>query len=85
MAVLTNEDRRELWAEFMNYSSNIRELIGLNKAGLRAAVDATDDWIEANKASFNNTLPAAAKAALTSKQKSRLFFEVAKRKFNIEE
>ena len=84
MAALTNEDRRKLWAEFMRYSSNIREIIGLDKAELRAAVDATDAWINANQASFNNALPAATKSNLTPKQKVRLFLEVAQKRFNVE-
>lgn len=84
MAVLTNEDRQKLWADYMRYSSNIREEIGLTKAELREAVNATDDWINANQASFNNALPAAAKANLTQKQKVRLFLEVAQKRFNVE-
>ena len=84
MAVLTNADRLELWAEFMRYSSNIREEIGLDKAELRAAVDATDTWIDNNQASFNNALPAAAKANLTQKQKVRLFLGVAQKRFDVE-
>ena len=84
MAVLTETDRQEIWAEFQNESSNIWELLGLSKAELRAAVDTTDQWIEDNQASFNNALPAAAKAALTQKQKVRLFMEVAQKRFNVE-
>ena len=84
MAVLTNVDRKELWAEFMRYSSSIWEWIGLNKAELRAAVDATDSWIDSNQAGFNNALPAAAKSNLTQKQKVRLFLEVAKKRFDVE-
>ncbi|NIP55016.1 MAG: hypothetical protein GWN00_14840 [Aliifodinibius sp.] len=84
MAVLTEQDRYDLWAEYMRFSSNIREEIGLTKPELRAAVDATDDWIEANKADYNSSLPAAAQAALTAKQKARLFMAVAQKKFDVE-
>lgn len=84
MAILTNDDRRELWAEYMKYSSNIREKLGLAKTELRAAVDATDQWINDNQVSFNNSLPSPAKAALTGKQKVRLFMAVAKKRFNVE-
>jgi hypothetical protein len=51
---------------------------------MRAAVDATDDWIEANQASFNSALPLPARTALTSKQKVRLFLSVAQMRFNVE-
>ena len=84
MAVLTETDRQEIWAEFQNKSSNIWELLGLSKADLRAAVDATDQWIEDNQASFNNALPTAAKTALTAKQKVRLFLAVAQKRFDVE-
>jgi len=84
MAVLTDNDRLELWAEFMRFSSNVREEIGLSKTELRAAVDATDQWIEDNQASFNNALPDTAKSALTGTQKVRLFLDVAQKRFNVE-
>ena len=84
MAVLTNADRQELWAEYMRFSSNTREEIGLSKDELRTAVDATDDWINANQASFNDALPIAAKSNLTQKQKVRLFLEVAQKRFDVE-
>jgi hypothetical protein len=84
MAILIDNDRREIWAEFQRHSSNIWENIGLSKAQLRAAVDATDDWIDINQTSFNDALPAAAKAVLTAKQKVRLFLAVAQKRFNVE-
>ena len=41
MAVLTDEQRKEIWAEFMERLSGDRDPIaGLTKADLRAAVDA---------------------------------------------
>ena len=84
MAVLTNTDRQQLWAEFMRFSSTIREELGLSKSELRAAVDATDQWIGDNQASFNNALPVASKAALSQKQKVRLFRAVAQKRFDVE-
>jgi hypothetical protein len=49
----------------------------LTTADLRAAVDATDDWIEANKASYNAALPEPARSTLTARQKAYLFLVVA--------
>lgn len=83
MAILTDEQREEEWADFMYTLSNAAERLDLNKPELRAAINATDDWIEANSASFNNALPAAAKAALTAKQKTRLFMAVARKRFGV--
>lgn len=84
MAVLSNQDRFDIWALFMRFSSNIREAIGINKPELRAAVDATDQWISDNQASFNSALPEPSRSNLTQKQKVRLFLEVAQRRFNVE-
>lgn len=81
MAALSDAHRIELWAEFMRDISREREQITVSKADLRAAVDATDDWVEANKVSFNNALPAAAKANLTAAQKARLLSFVVKQRF----
>jgi hypothetical protein len=44
-------------------------------------VDAADDWLSANAASFNAALPAAARAGLSPAQKARLVAAVALRRF----
>jgi hypothetical protein len=78
MAVLTEEDRFDVWADYMTRNT---EEFSLLKADLRAAVDATDVWIQDNKVSFNNALPAVAKAALSNAQKSKLLTFVAAKRF----
>jgi hypothetical protein len=77
MAKLTDAKRRKLFADYMERSSADREPLPLSKTELRAAVDATDDWINANAASFSAALSAAARSALTARQKARLLFDVA--------
>lgn len=52
----------------------------LSKADLRAAIDATDSWIDSNAASFNSALPAAAQSGLTAQEKTVLFCVVALRR-----
>lgn len=52
----------------------------ITKAQLAAAITATDDWIEANQAAFNATLPAAFRTAATAQQKTDLFCFVAQRR-----
>lgn len=83
MAVLDNASRTEAWAEFMRELNRERETLPLNKTKLCAAVDAADDWIEANAVSFNTTLPVAARTKLTARQKARLFFRVAAKRFGV--
>lgn len=57
---------------------------GITKADLRAAIDATDSWIDGNSAAFNATLPAAAQAGLSLTQKTVLFCFVALKRAGIE-
>lgn len=69
-------------ADRMSEASAQRSALGaLDKTGLRAAVDAIDDWVDANTASFNQAIPLPARTALTAKQKSWLLFMVVRRRF----
>jgi len=53
---------------------------GVTKAELRAAINAADDWADANAAAYNAALPAAARTALTARQKARVLeFVIRKR------
>jgi len=53
---------------------------GITKPDLKAAVDATDDWIEANQTSFNTALPQPFRSNATLAQKTFLFCYVAMRR-----
>jgi len=86
MAALPTADRNNIWGKFMSDVSAKGGGLGggtLLKLDLRAAVYAIDDWIEANQASFNSSLPQPARSALTAKQKVELFMAVAKRRFEV--
>jgi hypothetical protein len=68
MAVLADADRAKVWAHLM------RGVLGgvpnVNKADLRAAVNAVDDWCDANATNFNNNLPVAFRTNATAAQKN---------------
>jgi hypothetical protein len=81
MAKLSSTDRQSLWSSVMSAISENREPISVSKSDLRAAIDATDDWIDNNALSYNLALPAASRNSLTAAQKSRLFREVARLRF----
>lgn len=83
MAVLIDQDRADITAGVQRDLSRIRESLGLTKAELRDAVNATDTWINNNAASYNAALPTAAQSGLTANQKERLFLLVAKRRFEV--
>lgn len=77
MAVMSAEERRRVWAHFMRLNT---ESVSITKAELRAAVDATDQWIDDNAAAFNLALPQPARGALSATQKTLLFVYVAMRR-----
>lgn len=82
MAVMTSPERVLVGAQFQSDSSQARDVLaGVLKTDVQAAVAAIDDWIVANAAAFNNTLPAAAKANLTAAQKANLLARVLKRRY----
>ena len=84
MAVLSEGDRQNLWAKYMEDASGRRDGIGLTKAQLRAAIDAADDWVDSNRASFNGALPAAAQSNLTAAQKAEILMYVVRRRWEVE-
>lgn len=84
MAVLSDNDRVGVWAQFMRDASQAREVFGaLTKVELRAAVDAIDGWADSNAASFNQAIPQPARGVLTAKQKAWLLMAVIKRRFEV--
>lgn len=55
----------------------------MDTVAIKAAVDATDDWCEANAASFNTALPATFKTTATLPQKALLLAYVAMKRGGI--
>ena len=60
-----------------------REPCAVTKAELRADLDAADQWVDDNAASFNSALPQPARGALTASQKARLLMRVVSRRFQV--
>ena len=52
MAELLEIDRAYIHKLFMSEESKLRETMSVSKSELRAAIDATDIWIEDNQASW---------------------------------
>jgi hypothetical protein len=70
MAVLAEEDRRDLWAQFMRENA---EALGITKGDLRAAFNGADDYLDANAAAMNTAIPQPARAALSASQKAHIY------------
>ena len=83
MAVLTAAWRTQCRQDWTEQLMAAGETIGITKADLQAAINATDAWIAANAASFNVAIPQPARNALSAKQKARLIMAVAKRRYEV--
>lgn len=83
MAALPDADRIEITAKLQRLAQWLNISCSITKADLKAAVDATDDWIDSNQNSFNNALPTAAKNGLNLTQKTLLFCYVAMKRAGI--
>lgn len=81
MAVMNAADRevarKRFLEEIANIPAGVEKQLGITKAELVAAVNATDQWISDNAAAFNLALPQPARGALTAAQKTKIFCFVA--------
>ena len=83
MAVLPDTDRQALTGRFSQLLSLERESCGLLKSQTRAVLNAVDDWIDSNAASYNAALPLPQRTILTARQKARLLMLVIARRFEV--
>jgi hypothetical protein len=81
MAVLSDTDRVEVWADLMQKFSADGESIGVTKTDLRAAVNAIDAFLNDNAATINSAIPQPARGALTAPQKAILLMFVVSRRY----
>lgn len=82
MALLPEAARARVWAHAMR-AAGLGPLPGITKPDLRAAVEATDQWIEDNAASYNAALPQPFRSQASMVQKTLLFCYVAMRRAGI--
>jgi len=82
--MLSDEDRKSIWADFMSEAGARRNVIdGLLKQDLREAVDAIDAWIESSIPDFNSAIPQPARSNLTSRQKLEIFLAIIKHRWEV--
>lgn len=81
MAVLSDSDRARLWRGIQRYWSAQLIPCGITKADVRAAINAADDWLNANAASYNSALPQPARGTLTTAQKALILVMAALARF----
>jgi hypothetical protein len=80
MAIMTDAQRYDAWAEFMRDIPPGR-LYAISKSDLRAAINATDQYINDTAVTYNNALPQPARGALTIEEKARLHTVVVKYRY----
>lgn len=66
---LSEEDREHVLREMITKTPSA-EVLSLEPADLRAAVDASDDWAVENAQNFNSALPQPARSVMKSAQKA---------------
>lgn len=76
MATLSEQDRVDIWANYMRESG-----VSISKSDLRAAFDAIDDWFDANATTLNTALPLAARNGLSTQDKARLLKAVINKRY----
>lgn len=79
MSVLTELDRVRVWERIMR--ENRDTWGGVTRQQIKAAVDALDAWLEANKSGANAALPEPARSELTTTQKAQLLAFVIDRRY----
>lgn len=79
MATLSEADRLKVWAHSMRGPEGIGCVL---KTQLKSAVDAVDNWVESNAASYNTALPSPFQTAATTTQKYLLLMYVLMRRMN---
>lgn len=80
MAELTENQRIAIWKKLMR---DFKESTSLEKTELRAALNATDNWIDTNQTAYKTFLPEPAKSALTTIQLVQLFTYVSMKRFEV--
>ena len=80
MAVLSDNDRAEAWAELMRLGGSFGASGSLTKADLRAAINGIDQYISDNAAAINSAIPQPARGVLNAAQKNYLVELVARKR-----
>ncbi len=81
MATLSDIARTQVWLQIMNDLSNRRDESAFLNTELRTALNAADQWVSDNKASYNSALPLPFRTDATTSQKALLLQFVVQKRF----
>ena len=79
MAALTDQDREDVWEEFMRRNPDAWGAV--EKADLRTAVNNLDAWVDSNKASALASLDEPAASELSGVQVALVFTLIVDKRF----
>lgn len=83
MAVLTDQQRKDARHDYWEELSRLREALAIDVVDGKATIDAVDQWISDNQASYNSALPLPFRTAATASQKARLLSLVMAFRFKL--
>jgi len=84
MAVLSDADRKIAAREFIRQTfERLAQTAALDTVDIKAAIDAADDWADANAASFNTALPVPFRTTATVAQKALLLAYVCMKRAGV--
>ena len=85
MAVLSDNDRAEVWATLMRGDAIIIQIPnpagGLTKVQHRAVIDALDTWLNDNAASANSAIPQPQRGILTNAEKAAYLVAIIRQRY----
>ena len=82
MAVLSDTERFNVWADFMR--DQIVSSYGITKQDLRAAVDAIDAFMDTNETAINLAFPQPARSSLSPAEKAAILMYVTARRYKVQ-
>jgi len=78
MGILTDNERQEVWAEWMKLND---EDISITKQELRAVFNALDGWFDGSMSDANSSIPLPQRTALSQRQKAFILTKVIEKRF----
>lgn len=81
MAIMDAAGRKAAFLDFLAEIRKRDDVFNVSKADVQAAVDAIDQWVSDNAASYNLAIPQPARNTLTSAQKAAILMLVLQRRY----
>lgn len=81
MALLTEEQRDEIWSEAMESFSSLGNVVVATKQELKDCVESLDAWFDGHESAINGSIAQPMRDNLTTAQKSALVIAVLRKRY----